>query len=183
MVEIRTACEADAAAIAAIYAPHVTAGVASFEMEAPDATVMAARMASSRGLYPWIVATEADAVIGYAYAGLFRERAAYRWMVETSVYLAPDAQRRGIGRILYGALLATLKRQGFTQALGAISLPNPASIALHEAVGFRRAGVLRQAGFKHGQWIDVGYWQRELVHPTGTPPEPLRFADIGLELS
>lgn len=179
MVAIRPAEPGDAGAIAAIYAPHVVAGVASFETEAPDAAGMAARMAASGGFYPWLVADE-EGVLGYAYAGRFREREAYRWAVETTVYLAEGAQRRGIGRLLYGALVATLRRQGFTQAIGAIALPNPASIALHEAVGFRRAGAVRSVGYKHGQWIDVGYWQRELAEARVPPVEPRAFAEVGL---
>lgn len=183
MIAIRTAGEADAGAIAAIYAPHVTAGVVSFETEAPDAAVIAARMAASGDFYPWLVAEEPETgVLGYAYAARFREREAYRWAVETTIYLGAGAQRRGIGRLLYGALVATLRRQGFTQAIGAIALPNPASIALHEAVGFRRTGVLREVGHKHGQWVDVGYWQRPLAEPEGSPAKPRAFSEVGLAL-
>ena len=185
MVALRLADPGDAGAIAAIYAPHVLAGIASFEVDVPDAAAVAGRMTAGGGLYPWIVATEpgTGTILGYAHAGRFREREAYRWMAETTVYLAEAAQRRGIGRWLYEALLATLRRQGFTQAVGAIALPNPASVALHEAVGFRRAGVLRGAGYKRGGWINVGYWQRELA-PAGSPPdEPRRIADVPLALA
>ena len=180
MVALRPALPGDAGAIASLYAPHVLAGVASFEEQAPDAAAMATRMEGSGGLYPWIVAAEGSDVVGYAYATRFRDRDAWRWTVETSVYLAEGAQRRGVGRLLYEALVVTLRRQGFTQAIGAIALPNPGSIALHEAVGFRRAGVLRAAGYKHGQWIDVGYWQRQLAEGQVAPAEPRRFADTGL---
>ena len=155
----------------------------SFETEAPDVRQMRARMASSDGLYPWIVATsgeDAGGVLGYAYATRFREREAYRWVVETTVYVADVSQRAGAGRLLYEALIDTLRAQGFTQAVGVIALPNDGSIRLHEAVGFRRAGVMREVGYKHGRWIDVGYWQCELAEP-GTPPaEPRRFADVGV---
>ena len=183
MIALRPATPEDAAAIAAIYAPHVLAGTVSFETEAPDARIMRTRMASSGGLYPWIVATNGDAtggVIGYAYATRFSERDAYRWVVETSIYVADIAQRRGVGRLLYEALIDTLRAQGFTQAIGRIALPNSGSIALHESVGFRRAGVFRAVGYKHGQWIDVGYWQCELADATAQPAEPQRFADTGL---
>ena len=143
MIAIRAARPEDAAAIAAIYAPYVLTGTVSFEIDPPDARQMRARMAASDGLYPWIVATNGEAdggVLGYAYATKFRDRPAYRYVVETSIYVAGTVQRQGIGRLLYEALIDTLRAQGFTQAIGVISLPNDASIRLHEAVGFRRAG-------------------------------------------
>lgn len=182
MIALRAARPADAATIAAIYAPHVLAGTVSFETAAPDAEQMRARMAASNGLYPWLVATagEDTAVVGYAYATRFRERAAYRWVVETSIYLADAAQRQGVGRALYGALVATLRRQGFTQAMGVIALPNEPSVALHEAVGFRRAGHFREVGYKHGTWVDVGYWQCPLADTAEPPAEPRRFAEVGM---
>lgn len=183
MIALRPARPEDARAIAAIYAPHVLIGVASFETEAPDARAMGRRMAASEGLYPWIVAAsdeEEGSVLGYAYAGPFRERRGYRWAVETTIYIADPAQRQGTGRLLYHALLATLRAQGFTQAIASIALPNDVSIALHEAVGFRRAGVYREVGLKQGRWIDVGIWQRALAIPRVPMPEPRRFADIGI---
>ena len=186
MIAIRAAHPDDAAAIAAIYAPHVLAGVVSFETQAPDADTMRARMAGADGLYPWIVATlrseegGEEAVIGYAYAARFREREAYRWVVETTIYVADVSQRAGVGRLLYEALVDTLTAQGFTQAMGVIALPNDGSIKLHEAVGFRRAGVFREVGLKHGRWIDVGYWQRELAEPATHPAEPRPFAEVGV---
>lgn len=183
MIGLRAATPEDANAIAAIYAPHVLAGTVSFETEAPDARTMRTRMAASGGLYPWIVATNGEAtggVLGYAYATRFSERDAYRWAVETTIYVADVAQRQGVGRLLYEALIDTLRAQGFTQGIGRIALPNNQSIALHESVGFRRAGVFREIGYKHGQWIDVGYWQCELADPSSPPAEPKRFADVGV---
>jgi L-amino acid N-acyltransferase YncA len=184
MIAIRPAQPGDAAAIAAIYAPFVLSGTVSFESEAPDARAMRNRMTASDGLYPWLVATNGDGetggVVGYAYAGRFRDRPAYHWTTETSIYLAGDAQQRGVGRLLYEALLDTLRAQGFVHAIGAIALPNDASIKLHEQVGFRRAGVIREAGFKFGRWIDVGFWQRELAE-AASPPRPVRpFSEVGL---
>lgn len=183
---LRAAREGDAAAIAAIYRPHVEGSTVSFELAAPDAAAIAARMAAAAPLYPWLVAVEDDgdasesgAVLGYAYAGLFRTREAYRWATETSVYVAADALRRGVGRRLYRALLATLAAQGFTEALGVIALPNDPSVALHEAVGFARAGLFPAAGWKLGCWVDVGYWQRSLGN--GAAPAELRpFAEVGV---
>jgi phosphinothricin acetyltransferase len=183
MIAIRAAGPEDAAAIAAIYAPHVLTGTVSFEIEPPDSRTMRTRMAASDGLYPWIVATNGDAeggVLGYAYATKFRERPAYRYVVETSIYIADVAQRQGAGRLLYEALIDTLRAQGFVHAIGAIALPNDASISLHEAVGFRRSGVYREVGYKHGQWIDVGIWQCELNEPTVPPVEPRLFSDTGV---
>lgn len=187
MIAIRAAAPADAAAIAAIYAPHVLSGTASFEIEAPDARAMRTRMAASEGLYPWIVATNGDStteagggVLAYAYATRFRERPAYRYVVETSIYVSGTVQRQGAGRLLYEALIDTLRAQGFTQAIGAIALPNDGSIGLHEAVGFRRAGVYREVGYKLGQWIDVGLWQCELNDSAVPPVEPKRFSDVGV---
>lgn len=182
MIAIRAAGPADSAAIAAIYAPHVLSGTVSFETDAPDARAMRGRMASSDGLYPWIVATngEETGVLAYAYATQFRDRPAYKYVVETSIYVAGTVQRQGAGRLLYEALIDTLRAQGFTQAIGAIALPNEGSIALHEAVGFRRAGVYREVGFKNGQWIDVGFWQCELNDSTIPPVEPKRFSDVGV---
>ena len=172
---IRAAVPADAGAIAAIYAPHVLAGHVSFEEDAPDAAVMARRIDGIR--YPWLVAAEGDALLGYAYASALHPRAAYRWTVETSIYVADAAQGRGVGRTLYGALLATLERQGFTQALARIALPGNASVRLHEALGFTAVGVERAVGYKGGRWIDVGLWQRALATPGDPPPEPRRITD------
>ena len=173
---IRAASPADAEAIAAIYAPHVLAGHVSFEEDAPDAAEMARRMDGVR--YPWLVAAEGDAPLGYAYASALHPRAAYRWTVETSIYVADRAQRRGVGRRLYGALLNTLERQGFTQAVARIALPGGASVALHEALGFTAMDVERAVGYKGGRWIDVGLWRRALAAADNPPAEPRRFADL-----
>lgn len=188
MIAIRPARPDDAAAIAAIYAPYVIGGTVSFETVAPDARTIGKRMASSDGLYPWIVAVQADAegteadggVMAYAYATRFRDRPAYKYVVETSVYVAGANVGQGTGRLLYEALVDTLRSQGFAQAIGVISLPNDQSIKTHEAVGFRRAGVYREIGFKQGRWIDVGFWQCELNARAVPPIEPKRFADVGV---
>lgn len=179
---IRAASAADAPAIAAIYAPYVSSSAVSFETEAPSVDDIAGRIAASDGLYPWLVALHEDdgVILGFAYAGQFRPRAAYRFAVETGVYLAGDMTGRGYGRLLYATLVATLEAQDFTQAIASISLPNDHSIDMHEAVGFRRTGVYRSVGFKHGQWRDVGIWQRDLAAAGVPPPEPKRFADVGV---
>jgi L-amino acid N-acyltransferase YncA len=180
MIDIRAADPADAASIAAIYAPFVLSGTVSFESEAPDPRAMRHRIAAGDGFYPWLVATNGGGVVGYAYAGRFRDRPAYAWTVETSIYLAGDAQQRGVGRLLYEALIDTLRAQGFIQAIGAIALPNDASIKLHEQVGFRRAGVIREAGFKFGRWIDVGFWQCDLNDAASPPADVRPFSTTGV---
>ena len=172
-MKTRRATADDAAAIASIYAPYVRASVVSFETEAPDAAEIASRIAAIGDLYPWLVACDEDgAVLGYAYGCAFRTRPAYRFSVETTVYVADGAHRRGIGGLLYRRLLGLLEAQGFTQAIGAITIPNEASIALHETLGFVRAGIYEKVGFKLGEWRSVGLWQRPLAPMTALPEEP-----------
>jgi phosphinothricin acetyltransferase len=175
VTRIRPATLEDAAAIAQIYAPYVNDTAISFETDVVSAAQIAERMQSYDGLYPWFVAAEAgDAVIGYAYATQFRTRAAYRFAAETSIYLEPSAQGRGLGRSLYGTLLDQLIRQGFTQAIAGITLPNDASVQLHERVGFRLVGIYRQIGYKLGRWHDVGRYACPLADPHEPPEEPIR---------
>ncbi len=121
----------------------------------------------------------AVAAIGYAYAGPHRQRAGYRWAVDISVYVDAAAQGRGVGRALYDALLPILRRQGFVNAYAGIALPNPASVALHEAIGMRRLGVYERVGFKAGAWHDVAWYQLRLADPVGTPAEPIPLARLG----
>lgn len=183
MIPVRAAWGEDAAAIAAIYAPYVLSGTQTFETELPDADAIGDRMTAAGDLYPWLVATSVDgAVLGYAYAGKFRERAAYRHVVETTIYVDASAARRGIGRRLYETLLATLRAQGFTQAIGLIALPNAGSVGLHEALGFRHVGTNAAVGYKNGRWIDVGLWQLELNRSTIPPVEPkkVRYKGSGV---
>ena len=176
MTRIRLATLEDAAAIAQIYAPYVTDTAISFETDVVSAAQIAERMQSYDSIYPWFVAAEAgDAVIGYAYGTQFRTRAAYRFSVETSVYLEPSAQGRGLGTTLYRALLEQLIRQGFTQAIAGITLPNEASVRLHERVGFRLVGVYRDIGYKLGRWHDVGRYACPLADPHVPPEEPIRL--------
>ena len=160
---IRAAREEDAGAIAAIYAPEVLEGTATFEVEPPALAEIARRMAAGGDRMPWLVWEEAGTVFGYAYASAYRTRAAYDRTVETTVYVARGAQGRGVGRRLYTALLDRLTADRFAQALGVISLPNPGSVALHEALGFRQVARLERVGCKFGRWLDVGYWQRGLA--------------------
>ncbi len=166
---IRIARDEDAAAIHAIYAPSITDGVATFETELPGVAAMRERIHIRLQHYPWLAWEEAGEVLAYAYAGRFRERAAYDWIAETSIYVRGDAQRRGIARRLYGVLLDTMRLQGINQAVGVITLPGSVSVAMHETMGFSAAGVWRQCGYKLGQWWDVGVWQKQLQVPAATP--------------
>jgi len=181
-MQIRLATTDDAAAIAAIYAPFVTGSQVSFEVDAPDAVEMAARIDHKLPRFPWLVAEEDGAVIGYAYAGPHRERAAYAWSVDVSVYMAETARRRGVASRLYGTLFDILRRQGFRTAYAGITLPNPASVGFHEAMGFSPVGVYRNVGWKLGNWHDVGWWELQLGGDG--PAAPLRGVDeFELDLS
>ena len=163
-VLIRLARGDDAAAIAAIYRPYVEDSRISFEEAAPDAAEMARRMAGDKpGYHPWLVAEENGRLLGYAASSPFRTRAAYRWIVESGIYLDPAAMGRGVGRSLLSELIELLGRQGYAAVIGAIALPNEASVALHEKLGFFHTGTYRQVGFKMGEWLDVGLWQKELA--------------------
>jgi phosphinothricin acetyltransferase len=180
-MRLRGATPDDAAALAALYAPYVSGTAVSFETDSPDAGAMRERIEAGGDLYTWIVALGDDgAPIGYAYAAPFRTRPAYRFAVETTVYVRADACGRGVGRALYAPLLETLVARGFTQAIAAITLPNAASVRLHEGLGFTQAGIYRQVGWKLGAWHDVGLWQRPLA-PAGVPPmepRPARMAAL-----
>lgn len=171
-VTIRLATSADGAAVAAIYAPVVRDTTVSFEADPPDAAEMAARIAATLPRHPYLVAERDGRVVGYAYAGVHRTRAAYAWCAETSVYLAPDAQGQGVGRALMEALVGVLAAQGFAVAVAGATLPNDASVALHRALGFRDVGVFPRAGFKHGQWWDTWWGARDLG--PGSAPAPPR---------
>jgi phosphinothricin acetyltransferase len=163
----------DAAACAAIYAPHVEGSAVSFEERAPDAAELGARIERYGASHAWLVAEREGRVVGYAYATAFNERPAYRWSASVSVYVAEDARGLGIGRALYAALFERLRERGFRLACAGITLPNEASVGLHEALGFEPTGVNREIGWKEGAWRDVGWFQLELApRGEGPPPEP-----------
>lgn len=160
----------DGAACASIYGPFVTHSVVSFEEAPPTAEEMAGRIATLSKLHPWLVAESEDEVIGYAYASPHRERAAYRWACDSAVYIGEGHRGRGLGRRLYGALFELLARQGMQVVCAGITLPNDASVALHEWSGFEPVGIYRRIGWKEGQWRDVWWGQRELAPRDGPPP-------------
>lgn len=159
---VRPATVDDAPAVLAIYAPIVRETSISFEMEPPGVDEMAARIAKCVAKWAWLVAESDRRVVGYAYGGLHRERAAYQWSTEVSAYVAADARRSGVGRTLYRELLPALAARGYFNAYAGIALPNPASVRLHESVGFRSIGVFPSVGYKLGRWHDVGWFHAQL---------------------
>jgi phosphinothricin acetyltransferase len=170
---LRVARVDDAAQCAAIYAPIVRETATSFELVAPDAAEMATRITTTLASHPWLVADRAGEILGYAYASRHRTRAAYQWCAETSIYVAPTAQRLGVGQRLYERLLHLLRQQGIYNAYAGITLPNAASVGLHEAMGFRPIGIYPRIGFKLGAWHDVGWWEMALrPHESAGEPEP-----------
>lgn len=171
---VRAADVADAAAVAAVYAPWVTSSVVSFEESAPSADEVGRRMLLAPRL-PWLVASRGGDVVGFAYGSHHRARAAYRWSVDCSVYLAGGERGRGTGRALYAALLPLLRDLGYVTAYAGIALPNDASVGLHESLGFAPVGVFRQVGFKHGAWHDVGWWSLALLSAPSLPAEPVTW--------
>jgi len=162
-VILRPATPADAPGILAIYAPIVENTVISFEYEPPSVDEMVHRLEAYR---PWLVAVDNGEIMGYAYASKHRERAAYQWSADVSVYVHELARGQGLGTRLYRELFAVLVGQGYVNAYAGITLPNPASVGLHESLGFRPVGVYEGVGYKFGAWHDVGWWQLLLrPHP------------------
>jgi phosphinothricin acetyltransferase len=171
-VQIRAVVVADVPAITHIYAEAVRHGTASFEIEAPDEAEIGRRQqALLKGGFPYLVAEHAGEILGFAYAGPYRTRPAYRFSVEDSIYVAPGALRRGIGRVLLGRLIAEAEARGFRQMIAVIgdSAQMP-SIALHRAAGFRLVGTITSVGFKHGRWLDSVLMQRQLGTGADAPP-------------
>ena len=156
---IRPVQLADAPALADLYNPYIRDTTITFEEEPVTAEEMAARIAKVTESYPWLVWEEEGRVLGYAYSSVWRARAAYRHSTETAIYFALNQGGKGRGTLLYQALLDELRQRGFHLVLGGLALPNEASVRLHEKLGFRKAGHMREAGRKFGRWIDVGFWE------------------------
>ncbi|MBV9819016.1 MAG: N-acetyltransferase [Solirubrobacterales bacterium] len=163
MMVVRDGTPADAYACAAIYAPYVAETAISFEAVAPDAAEMARRIQQLSASHAWLVLERDRRVVGYAYGGPFRSRDAYRFACEVTIYLELGLRRAGGGRLLYTALLQRLAVRGYRTAIAVITLPNPASLGLHAALGFRPVGTLEQIGYKHNRWHDVAWAQRPLA--------------------
>jgi phosphinothricin acetyltransferase len=175
---IRVAEHGDAQAIADIYAPAIADAVISFELTPPDSKEMFSRIRAVQGQYPWLVYEESNTVLGYVYASVHNERAAYRWSVDVTAYIRHGAHRRGIGRALYTALFEILVLQGYRTACAGITLPNTASVQMHAAMGFKLVGVYHDVGYKFGRWHDVGWYERSLAEHVLEPPEPVPFPKL-----
>lgn len=173
---IRLATEDDAGAVAAIYGPVVEETAITFEVDPPTGAEMGERIAETLPRFPWLVCEREGEVIGYA--GGHRKRAAYRWSADVSVYVAAGARRARVGRGLYESLLSVLRLQGFVNAYAGITLPNPASVGLHESLGFEPVGVYEDVGYKHGAWHDVGWWHLPLADHVPAPDPPLALPEV-----
>ncbi|HEY9621964.1 MAG TPA: arsinothricin resistance N-acetyltransferase ArsN1 family B [Crinalium sp.] len=177
---IRLATPEDAEQILAIYAPIVRDTSTSFEVDPPTVEEMQQRISHYLTHAPWLVCEQNGEVLGYVYASKHRDRLAYQWAVEVTAYVQGRSRRMGIGRALYTSLFKALALQGFYNAYAGITLPNASSVGLHEALGFTPIGVYRNAGYKLGQWSDVGWWQLNLQphpeHPTAPRPAPQMYA-------
>jgi phosphinothricin acetyltransferase len=177
-MEIRHAdAERDAAACAGIYDPYIRDTVISLEEVPVGAAGMAERIRRITRTHPWVVAEEDGRVIGYAYGSAHHERAAYRWATNVTVYVSADQHRKGVGRAVYETLFDLLAEQNFQVACAGITLPNDASVGLHESLGFKPVGIYRSIGYKFGSWWDVGWWQRPLLVPQAPVPAELTAPD------
>lgn len=159
-----------------IYRPYVMETPISFETEAPTLEEFQKRVSEKFGKFPWLVCEVQNQVVGYAYAGPFRSRSAYQWSLESSVYVRRGFQCKGIGKALYEKLLDILKEQGVVNVIGGMTIPNEASLRLHEHFGFVKVAQLKDAGYKLGQWWDIGYWQLQLRKPDS--PKPLSAPQV-----
>ncbi|WP_380676856.1 arsinothricin resistance N-acetyltransferase ArsN1 family B [Salinigranum sp. GCM10025319] len=177
---LRVATPADASAVRDVYAPYVEETAVSFATAAPSVEALEGKIETTLRRNPWLVCERDGDVIGYAYAGPFRERDAYQWTTETSVYVDREAHREGVGRALYEALLELVEAQGYASAVGVVTLPNPASVGLHESLGFEHVGTFDDVGYKNGAWHDVGWWRLRLPSPAAPDP-PRAFADLSDE--
>jgi phosphinothricin acetyltransferase len=174
---IRLATPADAAQLAEIYRPVVLGTVISFEVVPPSVVEMERRVRTTLATHPWLVLERKGEIAGYACASRHRERAAYQWSVDVSVYVGEAHRRSGAGSALYRSLFEALRLQGFYTAHAGITLPNAASVALHESLGFVPVGIYRSVGFKLGAWHDTGWWQLPLRAREGTPAPPRALSD------
>ena len=177
---IRTAEDSDVGALLSIYGPLVVGTAISFETRVPSEEEMRARVRLGLMSHPWLVVEQDGQVLAEAHATAFRSRPAYRWSVETSVYVAEQARGRGLARALYQALEALLRLQGHVTAWAGITLPNPASVSFHESMGFEPAGRFEDVGYKLGAWRAVGFWRKRLREPPEDPREPIPYSELRL---
>ena len=178
MAVLRLATPADAQGILNIYAPYIQHTSFTFETEVPSIEDFAERIRTYLSNWPWLV-WETDGVIaGYAYATRHRERTAYQWCVESSIYIHDNFQQAGIGKVLYTALFEILKRQGFRNVYAVINLPNDNSVKFHEKCGFRYFATYEKVGYKLGRWKNVGWWQLSINKYGDEPDAPIKFSEL-----
>lgn len=178
-MNIRIAESRHAKQIRDIYAPFVTDGFVTFETEVPDIETFEKRIAGYTQKYPWLVMEEQGHVLGYAYASAYRERIAYQWVVECSVYVHAGQRNRGIAARLYRALFDLLAMQGLYKVYAVITVPNDQSTGFHEKMGFSWFATYKNVGYKAGKWCDVGWWELTLTEPAGQiPSEPIPFPKL-----
>jgi phosphinothricin acetyltransferase len=180
-MKIRIARVDDAEQILEIYAPYVLNTDISFETIVPSKEDMQGRITSILEKNPWLVLEEDSYILGYAYASKHRERAAYRWSVDISIYVRQECRGRGIGKALYTALLPILKLQGYYNVYAGICLPNEASVGIHESFGFRKMAHYTRVGYKAGHWLDTGWWELSLKEHDAVPGEPIPFSKLNEE--
>ena len=176
MKKIRLAEEKDAAGILAIYTPYIESTSFTFETEVPSVEKFAERIKTCLAEWPWLVCEIDGLIAGYAYATKYRERTAYQWCTESSVYIHDDFQRTGIARALYNSLFEILKRQGFRNVYAVINLPNDKSVAFHESCGFKFFATYEKVGYKLGKWKNVGWWRLILNEFGDEPDAPIKFS-------
>jgi phosphinothricin acetyltransferase len=182
MTIIRLANENDAAGMLNIYAPYIENTSYTFETEVPSITSFAERINSYLVNWPWLVCEIDKVISGYAYATRYRERTAYQWCTESSVYVHDDFQQRGIAKTLYTALIEILRLQGFRNVYAVINLPNEKSVQFHESCGFTYFATYEKVGYKLGQWKNVGWWQLSINDYTGEPLSPVKFSELDKDL-
>ena len=178
MVEVRIAKPSDAENILEIYAPYIISHSTTFEIEVPTIEQFQLRMAQIQLRFPWIICTINNSIAGYTYASPFKEREAYQWSAECSVYLSHPFMNKGIGRLLYKTLFSIIKYQGIRNVFAGITLPNDPSIRLHERLGFKSIAVYENIGYKLGQWHNVGWWKLQLNEYSLEPPPLLKFSEL-----
>ena len=178
MVLIRIATDADASSILDIYAPFIENTSYTFETEVPTLDSFKERINSYLQNWPWLVCEIDGVITGYAYAGRHRERIAYQWSIESSVYIHDDHQRAGVGKALYTALIRILKMQGYRNLYAVINLPNDRSVAFHEKLGFEYFATYKNVGYKLGKWKNVGWWQLQLNEYSYEPLPPIKFSEM-----
>jgi phosphinothricin acetyltransferase len=181
--EIRLITDSDAEAVLDVYKPFVTDTNITFEYEVPSIHEYRQRIASYTPDFPWLVSALDGKIIGFAYAGKHRDRTAYQWAAESTIYLSPEAQGKGIARVLYETLFSLLRLQGYFNVYAGVSIPNYKSVGFHLALGFDEIGIFRKIGYKHGNWHDTVWFQKHLADHIFNPPLPKKIAEVIVEES